>query len=239
MSIKRIALIVAFLLWALPAWAITFPNAATTSVGTAATSVPTGTVNGDLLIAACVLTSSGQDINIAGWTDVPNCGVAAASSPGLSINYRIASSEPGSYTFANIASSSFCAMLDYHGTNASTPIEISNVATGTSTTATAPSLTTTVSGDWLVSLYSFCDTFVSGPAGETSRASNTSCGSQWAGWFGDVVLGGTGATGTKVLTLSTSAFNWSACNIAIEPVAGTHSSQLKGATQVKGSAQIQ
>jgi hypothetical protein len=98
-------------------------------------SVPTGTQDGDLMIA---FTAAGGTAGTwtppTGWTEVVDQGV----SPSLSVMYRIALSEPSNYLFTSTGTAVGCAIVTIRN---STFIAAGSFGTG-STTVVAPSVST-------------------------------------------------------------------------------------------------
>jgi hypothetical protein len=122
---------------------ISFVNAATTgqsaTSGTIVVNVPTGVADGDLLLAAVSNPSgNGTWSNMTGWEEIPNttnCMESQGTSSNLSdcdaaLFYRIASSEPASYTFTNTKSNHGNAgvIVAYRGIRNPYPVHLMNVA---------------------------------------------------------------------------------------------------------------
>lgn len=97
--------------------------------------VPTGTVNGDVLIWRISSTSANPPALLAGWNEItPTVTVGA----GCSLYwYRIASSEPASYTTAVFGSAgrSVGVMSAYSGVDNTTPFDVATPTPVTGTTA--------------------------------------------------------------------------------------------------------
>lgn len=126
---------------------------AATEAGTASASptqsinVPGGVNDGDFLIAF-IATADGDtgSVSLPGaWTgpivNNVNVGLPCPSPPGLSVYWRIASSEPGSYTITDTESSGIAGqMLAFSGVDPATPIDtVATPAIGSSTNADPPS----------------------------------------------------------------------------------------------------
>jgi len=127
--------------------AIAFRSSTEAGTGAAAASlavnVPAGVQDDDLLLLYGV-TADGDDggfNTLTGWNQIVNnvlTGGAAPSPPGITVWWRIASSEPASYTITpSFGSTGICGkMLAFTGVDTTTPIDVTTVtATGDSTNA--------------------------------------------------------------------------------------------------------
>lgn len=114
------------------------------------TNVPVGVANGDLLVWITSQTTANLIAVNAGWTERQN-GVSGASS--LQVWYRVASSEPASYTTAaRSAARAWGVMLAFSGVNATTPWDVTESAMVAGTTAVAcPAVTPVTAGAWVLS----------------------------------------------------------------------------------------
>lgn len=159
---------------------------------------PTGTVDGDLMIAVmnCMSSSGTQTwTGDTGWTEIYD----QASAPTLRIAYKVASSEGASYTFTNSYALAECGgtILAYRGAAYDV---IGSVVTATGTTPiVAPSITA-VGG---VLLGCFADriagvTFTT-PSGMASVSSNSVVRPSF-NVFSETIVAG--ATGTRTSTPS-------------------------------------
>jgi type II secretory pathway pseudopilin PulG len=120
---------------------------ATSASGSVTVTAPTGMIAGDLLLAglsyqgACMATPSG-------WT-VVRCDTNTSGSNNVTsaIYYKFATAADvtaGSFAFTTGGTSGTVAgIIAYTGADPTTPIDTSGVATGTSTTATTPTMTVT------------------------------------------------------------------------------------------------
>ena len=133
-------------------------EAGTASAGTTQViNVPSGVQDGDLLLLACC-TSDGDTGSVSpngSWTQIVNnlnTGGSAPSPPGISVFWRIASSEPASYTITDTESSGISGqMLCFTGVDNTTPIDVTTTtATGDSTNANPPSINYADSGAAIV-----------------------------------------------------------------------------------------
>lgn len=184
---------------------------ATPSSGTVITvSKPTGTAEGDMLIAMMSATAGGASITPpAGWTAVGEGGTA--SSTRTAVWYRVAgASEPASYNFTVGATMAAGAglILRYAPQLPTTPPAVVDAsAMGTlQSPAVAPSVSATENADTLIALFS-SGTAGSTPTGMTERAAieNLNTGA----WAYDQQLSASGATGSRTWTGSVSGVGWS------------------------------
>jgi hypothetical protein len=129
--------------------------------------------DGDLLIAITARTAAGTaDSPPAGWT-------AAGNALGSAINwmsfYRIASSEPASYTFnANVTSNMAGVMLAYSGGGGAYVTSSTGVFTATAN-AVAPTVTTSTASDFVIAVTASKSVSATGwtpPSGYTDRANS-------------------------------------------------------------------
>jgi hypothetical protein len=127
----------------------------TTSTTAAVSNVPTGTVDGDLLIwQVGTAGTSGVQATPTGWT----LAKSLAGPSGLSsfvIWYRVAASEPASYTtgaFAAIGRRAVI-MASYSGVDNTTPLDVAVPTITEGTTAVAcPAITPVTAGAWVLGL---------------------------------------------------------------------------------------
>ncbi len=146
-----------------------------------ACNVPAGTANNDVMVAVISRPSSSATVSTpSGWTVVPGFPVQNTNGTTMAGFYRVAASEPASYTWSGSAGKWCIATMSYRGASTSTPINTSSAAVDTTSRAahTSPSITTTVASCWLIAAYadrgtSSADTW-STPTGHTSRSGNLS-----------------------------------------------------------------
>lgn len=170
--------------------------------------VPTGTVDGDIMIAAV-----GQAVTMTltppgGWTLIQSF----TGGPSLAVYYRIASSEPASYTWTTAANSR-AVVATYRGASA---VDVSSINNGSSATPTASSITTTAANTRLV----FCVridgvTTFTPPGSYTLRQQSPTSGSFPNGLWDDTQAAA-GATGSVVFTAGASS-TWAAALVALKP----------------------
>lgn len=208
-----------------------FANApAPTAIGTTSVCpVPTGTVNGDLLLMFSANSGPGAYTNPTGWTLIQSQTKDGASDVEGACWYRIASSEPASYTLTETTGSTtiITVMACYTGgINSASPIRSSGViasgATAVSTSPTPVLLSTVGASDTVVIFYAYGD--------NASGATPTMTYPTTGGWtrqiaFGPVLISGHFATaigmidqvdGTARPTASSSATGgWAVFSVAI------------------------
>lgn len=195
--------------------------------------VPTGTVDGDLLVAIVSIDNSEDTLPItapAGWTQIFQHGQTGGGQSALGVWWRIASSEPSSYSFSwTPAEEAFGAILRVVGAHLAAPIHVwgySGVINDAS--PTAPSVTTTVDNTLVLRIVSLdgndhvepSPLSSLHPAGTTGRFELiTSPAPDPGGTFGgaaDEAQTSAGATGTAVFTITASE-GWIAATVAIRP----------------------
>lgn len=145
----------------------------------------------------------------AGWTLVR---VDLDGSTMRLVTFRrwAASGEPASYafTFSKSTTSAAAGIVAYRGVDPTTPIDTAagQINGSSSTRATAPSVTTTVTGATLVSVFgSANDATATPPTGMAERYDRQSAGSKrTAVTSDDQALGAAGNTGVRTATLSKS-----------------------------------
>lgn len=206
-------------------------DGANTGTGTAtsiAVNVPAGTVDGDVMVAV-VFTTGGTGAEIsapAGWTTVNNTEVGTVLA--VATFYRVASSEPASYTFTFDTTSSRqggAIISSYSGVDNTTPVDVNDVLTESASDANfdCPSVTTTVDDCMLVCTGGWQSTATaSWPAGTDERQEqNTSHASvNRSGGVADDLLGAAGPTGTRTVTLSGNGSDKVGTSVALRPAGG-------------------
>ena len=203
---------------------VAYESVATTILTTAGQSItisrPTGTAQGDLLLAAIAINENVTNFAApSGWTQV-NYG-NSGNEVVLAVYYKVAgASEPTSYAFT--WTNSYLAVgtiLRYSGVDTTNPIDVSGSSTGTSNSAVAPSVTTTVDGAMVVRIAGVDTTALSGtPATQRVLIETAGTGSVGLG-VSDAVQATAGATGTAAFALSASE-EWRAVTVALRPLTG-------------------
>ncbi|HEU0188729.1 MAG TPA: DUF6701 domain-containing protein [Gallionella sp.] len=193
--------------------------------------VPTGTVAGDVMIAAIATTPSTVPITApAGWTLIQAITQATATSNRVSTYYRVATAaEPASYTWTLSAAHTGAAggIVSYSGVDTTTPVDVSaGAATPSALTHAAPTITTTVANDMLVTVHEYASARSwTPPVGMTERVDIASRAASNAGItleMNELLLGAAGATGAKTATASASADTGGTVSIALRPTAPPH-----------------
>lgn len=187
--------------------------------------LPAGVANGDMLIW-CVVTGNSTQVTPsfpAGWTAMgsPQTGADAGSFDWCAVmGYRVASSEPASYTATHAACSSESLMLRIDGTGT---LSVDAFSQGTHTadgsaTTTAPAVTTTVADDLLIFLsLNWDEAALAPPTGMTERQDSEFV------YLATQALSATGSTGDRTQTHSFSP--WFGNLVAIKDVGGGGAAQ--------------
>ena len=173
------------------------------ATGSITIAVPTGTQDGDIMVAFITASDTGA-AHGTGWNDViitqPRAGEDFA------VFYRVASSEPANYTWSWGAGAGVGTIVTWRGVDFVAPIEVAGAA-GTAetsgTTLTAPTRTTLYAGALLVTAYSIrkSATF-STPTGMTERLDYQLAGDVMSLAVDEEVIAAAGATGTRASTTS-------------------------------------
>jgi hypothetical protein len=148
-------------------------SASATTVSSIAVNVPSGTVDGDIMVAVIMAAAASHTITCTGWTVLD---AQTSSGPSTATLYRVAAGEPASYTFSWTGGSSanVSGMISsYSGGKISNPID-THVAwhrTASTVTVTCDPITTGVNSCLVVAVctVNLSSTF-SGPAGYTQNA---------------------------------------------------------------------
>lgn len=188
-----------------------------------AVNVPTGTTNGDLLLAAASVSLGATITAPAGWTLIrsDNNGGVAASSIKTSLYYRVASSEPASYTWAATEGSASAIRLRviqaaYSGIDTTNPIDSNSgqctVPAGSTNQVTSPTVTPTITNGFLVAVWannaSGATTFTEpgGMSSDLDSGGGSSFG-VFAHGFAHEQLASSSATGTRTCTVDSTNSN--------------------------------
>lgn len=254
---RRLGLVLAFLALASPCWAFSIVGTSSndsgntgsngcTASGTAnltnTCNVPSGTTNGELMIA-CMTSYNATPVFPSGWTAIPN---ASGQNNGLyaACEQRTASSEPVNYAFGGgsdeyatgwltviSGSNNTVDIANFSGNNGASPQTIS-----------APSITTTVNNDLLLtdcSMIANSSTTIAAVSGETQLsliAGNAMSSGNTGNFGGYVALGSAGATGTKTCASTASAtISWVGINLAVEPVSCSTLTQISICPEGRGA----
>jgi len=179
-------------------------------------SVPSGVQDGDLLIAFLVVNGSGNLPGLpSGWNSID---AISATGPSARSYYRVASSEPASYSFSITSNDSAGVMVSYTGANTASPIDkhsAFNRLTG-GTTATATGVTTDKDGCMLVFVTGVAvgESSFTGPTSYNQRGTPTDTSA--AALVADILQNTQGATGNISATFPSTG-NCQSSLIAISP----------------------
>lgn len=198
--------------------------------------VPAGTVDGDVMVAY-VLTATGTTAATqASWTALDN----QTGGPTAASFYRIASSEPASYTFTVVdAQSSNGLIVTYSGTHATTPINQHSAWNRLTSTANATANTVTPSVDNCMILYlagAGTSTAITPPAGYTERVDFVVASTANVE-LAELLQTSAAATGNKTGTASGST-NTQGSLIALAPAAGGSAPANTVAPVASGTATV-
>lgn len=163
--------------------AITFVAAATggsltNGSGQCTINVPAGTTNGDVMVMNLNSSWPNQTtIAVTGWTAILNYTVNSGNNEYSHVYWRVASSEPASYTINPGNGNLLGSILTYRGVDNSNPIDVTAAAgteVNSGTTVTAPTVTTVHANSMLVCFFVNRDinTF-SQPTGMTERVDSS------------------------------------------------------------------
>jgi len=209
--------------------AVTFRAATAVTSDTASPislSKPTGTVDGDIMIAVFSVDRSQATPDVtppAGWTQIDSIVNAQTTQHQTVAFYRVASGEGASYSFS-FNTQLVGAILTYTGNATSSPIDaFSSAAITSSASYTAPSINTTVANTKLVILAGLesttSRTFTNSDGNFVERLDGGSTSPDtWLAVY-DKDQAGTGATGTSTATASSSSNYGGAIQFAIKPYA--------------------
>lgn len=166
------------------------------SSGSSIINVPSGTVDGYVMVAFVSVNNTTSTTTPTGWTLI-NSQLNGGISGRISLYFRVASSEPSNYTFTHSSTQRNGGWISTFA-----GVDTSSVTNGSSMTGasfTAPSITTTVANTMLV--YggyndNAANTVFSAPGGMTMSVDTGGFGSV-GGMYG--VQSSAGATGTRTM----------------------------------------
>jgi hypothetical protein len=177
---------------------------------------PSGVTSGIVMVATVTAAGTGAITPPSGWTQISDTTTTLRETS----YYRVAgSSEPSSFTWS-LSSSRLASggIVAYSGVDANVPIDASASASGTSGSATAPSVTTNVAGDTVIAAVGYTGTWssnsVTPAASTTERYDVSDAGTESEG--ADFTQSTSGATPTRTVTPATSGA-WVAHTIALYP----------------------
>lgn len=211
--------------------AVAFNAASAVAGGSAAASVtvnvPAGTVNGDLLVVQIGWNENATLNNPAGWTQIreDQTGAGGVAALNSRLMYRVAASEPASYTWTFASGTRRIAgcMVNLTGADTAAPIDSSSgqAQDGTSTAnVTAPTVDPVVADGFL--LYfgaSRSGTTFTPPTGMTERYDGAN-GSGVTVEMATEQLASGAATGTRTGVLAAATTNGQAGQLVVIKAAG-------------------
>jgi len=183
---------------------------------------PSGVVNNDVLVAS-VAVSGGSNTTItvpSGWTQIRRTN--NSTTVGIASYYHVVTnggSEPASYIWSLTSGTRASGGITrYLGVDTSSPIDTSGGGTGSSTTPTAPSVTTNGANELVVGLFGTgVSATYTAPSGMTERYAVTNANASGpATEAADYTQATASSTGTKAATASASA-GWAAQLVALQP----------------------
>ena len=175
------------------------------------------TAPGQLLILVVTVRDTSSMTSTSGWTNTPTSGSGVITASGIiqTHHYKFTTaSEPASYTFTLASSAKASGVIAaYSGVDTTSPFNVGAGSSNTSsTTMTAPSITTTIANTMLVATYGSATgtTFTQG-SGMTLRGQNAStsngAASRTTTGLQDVLQSAIGSTGAKTMTAGNAATN--------------------------------
>ncbi len=129
--------------------ATTYGGGRTTNTSSVVNTVPSGVADGDLLLWAFASNVVAQPSTPSGW-QVWQTTVTSGSSSGLTVFYRIASSEPADYTVTVTSSAWLGLMAAWRGVDQTTPKDVTNSTKTATSVTTVPAITTATGGAMVV-----------------------------------------------------------------------------------------
>jgi hypothetical protein len=186
---------------------------------------PAGVATDDMLVMQFALNPGGTATTPSGWTKLFGPTNTSGGGNPCYLFYKIAGgSEPSTVTVTVSATQAAGIMAAYTGVDGTTPIDVSATATlSTSggTTATTPSVTTTVANDMLLRIYwGWGGTSVTPPGSDTERYDSRFVGQDIPMECATSTQVATGASGTTTATFAAAYFGGLGATIALAPGAG-------------------
>jgi Putative Ig domain len=167
---------------------------------------PAGVQANDVMVAVLDIKVAPTTTPPAGWNLVNS--TANGSNFTQKVYTKVATgSEPADYTFTINENRAISGVIvAYSGVNTSNPVEIAGtVGSGTTTSITAPSVSSGLSGGMLIGAFGInADSTIAPPAGMTERGEIVSA-TRIRTEVSDLLLGAAGATGAKTATAATAA----------------------------------
>lgn len=177
-------------------------RAVDSQTGAAVFNVPTGTINGDLLLWWVACASSGTYTFPAGWTVIHTGTSGGSPNVNVGLAWRVAASEPATYTVTqSLGATVDGVMIGYFSAKPSFEGPSAASSAGTPATAAAPSVTTTFPNEMLVTFIGTGVTITGHPpGGMTERANNLSTNIAFN--VSELAWDTPGATGVKSVAIS-------------------------------------
>lgn len=215
-------------------------NSAFTTAGTMplSVSVPSGVLNGDILVAVFMWGGADQVVTMpAGWNVLVDRLVLSSSTGTFVVVYRTMATGVTGVSFTLPAANTGKAVLGitaYRGA----AIDVLGTAAQRSTSSTntvAPSVTTTTANDWIVGFFGervSSQTAVTAPTGMTSRVSYfTGGGAGVSAMIADVPQPSAGASGTKTAIYGVGSAVGAGVLLALKPISNIAPSVNAGSDQ--------
>ncbi|GAC1519381.1 MAG: hypothetical protein NVS2B16_25630 [Chloroflexota bacterium] len=197
--------------------AVAFGSTASVAGG-ATVNVPSGTANGDGLVMHVTSFTVADVPACTGWTQGTGSPKATSAEKDAWF-YRIAASEPASYTITGVtATSTIASILRFTGTDGTTLVNVGDeqANTTTSTNAPTPSITPSVANCMLVGLWSCNGPVITAPG--TMTQANSLDGGDFMDAY-ELLSGGSGSAVSRTATLSATSIS-NGVLAALQPPSG-------------------
>lgn len=194
-------------------------------------SAPAGVADGDVLLGVIITALSAGPPDApdptfpSGFVSMPGAATMLFTEIGgfqleMRVVYKVASGEPGTYTFTHAAANSQAVMMRFSAVDTTTPVDVNSTGdTGSASTSTVPSLTTVTDGAMVVWVgYDWADNAnnLTPPAGTTPTFTERL--DLVLTYVATGVLATAGATGARSMTNNASgAGGWGATMVALRP----------------------
>lgn len=186
-------------------------NASSSAASSLAVSLPSGTVEGDVMVALVSLRGNRTITAPSGWSSVLRTDNSSGSNIRQQLFVKVATgAEPASFTFS-FSGSERCAVavLSYRGVDSGAPVDAvgGQANTASSSSVTAPSITATVANARIVGFFAIANgnATLTAPGGMTAvltTAATTAGPNGVAVLVADAAAGVAGATGGKTASAS-------------------------------------
>ncbi|MEM0897117.1 MAG: SdrD B-like domain-containing protein [Verrucomicrobiota bacterium] len=196
--------------------------------------VPAGTGEGDFLLAVFSVHDGVSFVIPSGWTLLDQ-GRSPSDASTLAVFYKVASvSELSPVTFSwNSSEQVVATMLRYSGVDGASPVNSSDVNSGTGITADAPSITTTVEDTTLIRILGAADDdlssspFPDGHFGRFFHESNPASAFSTGCAIAESIQRTAGATGVATFNFE-SPEEWRSMTIALAPKSSSAPGEIEG-----------